>query len=112
MIAGIQKEGKVSDRVVDHKSISLQLVPSEITVELIKKAIGRKKKKQKKKSVFKTNLPDNNAKAYGYLIDGFPRNITQAEMFEKGICKAKTILNLEGWPQTAITQSRSIQSSG
>ena len=62
-IAEIQKEGK--------------LVPSEITVELIRKAI------------------EADLSAPGYLIDGFPRNITQADMFEEGICRARAILNLD-----------------
>ena len=62
-IAAIQKEGK--------------LVPSEITVELIKKAI------------------EADLAAPGYLIDGFPRNIIQADMFEDSICRAESILNLD-----------------
>merc|ERR1712000_75475 len=71
MIAEIQKEGK--------------LVPSEITVELIKKAI------------------DNDKDAVGFLIDGFPRNIEQAEIFEKGIAMAQAIVNLEA-DETAMTE--------
>jgi UMP-CMP kinase len=39
---------------------------------------------------------DNDKDATGFLIDGFPRNIEQAEIFEKGIAMAKAIINLEG----------------
>lgn len=61
-IAALQAEGK--------------LVPSEITVELIRNAIEEARG------------------APGYLIDGFPRNVTQADMFEDHICRAEAIINL------------------
>jgi adenylate kinase family enzyme len=51
-----------------------QIVPSEVTVELLKNAI--------------TSAKD----AKGFLIDGFPRKFDQAQMFEEGIAKARRVL--------------------
>lgn len=62
-IAKLQAEGK--------------LVPSEITVELLQKAVK------------------GAAGAPGYLIDGFPRNVYQADLFETGFQRASAILNLD-----------------
>lgn len=53
------------------------IVPSEITVELLRTHIS---------------LQPN---PHGYLIDGFPRNLEQAGMFEDGIAKAKGIIFFE-----------------
>eukprot|EP00796_Vickermania_ingenoplastis_P009124 gene9124-6412_t len=50
------------------------IVPSEITVELLRTKIAE----------------DPNPR--GYLLDGFPRKMDQAQMFEEGIAKAKGIL--------------------
>jgi adenylate kinase family enzyme len=73
-IAEIQRQGK--------------LVPSEITVELLRKAIG---------SLFPhccvllfnicrlAPCVEANPDAPGFLIDGFPRNVTQSDMFENGV---------------------------
>ena len=44
------------------------LVPVEVTLELLKKAMKQGKKKAK-----------------GYLIDGFPRAVDQAQAFEKKV---------------------------
>eukprot|EP00759_Apiculatamorpha_spiralis_P012021 PhF_6_TR19114/c0_g1_i1/m.28120/K13800/CMPK1, UMPK; UMP-CMP kinase len=51
-----------------------QIVPSEITMRLLADAIGR------------------NPTATGFLIDGFPRKMDQAMMFERDICLARRIL--------------------
>lgn len=53
------------------------IVPSEITVALLKAAI------------------DANPDAVGFLIDGFPRKFDQADMFETGIAKARSVIYLE-----------------
>lgn len=53
------------------------IVPSEITVELLKQAMDR--------------ATIANPATKGFLIDGFPRKFDQAEMFETGIAKAKHI---------------------
>jgi adenylate kinase len=50
------------------------IVPSEITVELLRQAIADK------------------PNPIGYVIDGFPRKEDQARMFEEGIAKARGIL--------------------
>jgi adenylate kinase family enzyme len=52
-------------------------VPSEITIELIKKAI------------------DANPRCKFFLIDGFPRNIEQGDMFERDIVPCRFLLNLD-----------------
>ena len=44
-----------------------ELVPAETTVALLKKAI------------------DSNPDAKGFLVDGFPRKIDQAELFEQEV---------------------------
>jgi adenylate kinase len=51
------------------------IVPSEITVALLRNAIA-----------------DAGANQTGYLIDGFPRKLDQAQMFEDGIAKARGVL--------------------
>ena len=53
------------------------IVPSEITVALLKAAI------------------DANPEAVGFLIDGFPRKFDQADMFETGIAKARSVIYLD-----------------
>uniref|UniRef100_A0A7S1MAY1 Adenylate kinase active site lid domain-containing protein n=1 Tax=Neobodo designis TaxID=312471 RepID=A0A7S1MAY1_NEODS len=51
------------------------IVPSEITVELLRNAIAEAGSGQT-----------------GFLIDGFPRKLDQAQMFEDGIAKARGIV--------------------
>jgi adenylate kinase family enzyme len=50
------------------------IVPSEVTVSLLHKAINEA------------------GDATGFLVDGFPRKLDQAQMFEDGIAKARGIL--------------------
>lgn len=59
-----------------------EIVPSEVTVALLADAIQKH--------------PASN----GYLIDGFPRKLDQARMFEEGIAKAKGILYFDCTEQT------------
>lgn len=54
-----------------------QIVPSEITVELLQARIS------------------SQPNPHGYLLDGFPRNVEQAGMFEDGIANAKGIFFLD-----------------
>jgi len=63
MIEGLMKQGKI--------------VPSEITIELMKKKM------------------DENPKCKFFIIDGFPRNIEQGDMFERDIVPCKFLLNLD-----------------
>ena len=52
------------------------IVPSEITVELLRNAI----------------VEASGSTQTGFLIDGFPRKLDQAQMFEDGIAKARGIV--------------------
>lgn len=54
-----------------------EIVPSEITVSLLKARIA------------------NQPNPHGYLLDGFPRKMDQAIMFEEQVAKAKGILFFE-----------------
>ena len=54
-----------------------QIVPSEVTVAMLREAI--------------VAAPD----AAGFIIDGFPRKLDQAQMFEDGITEAKGIVYLD-----------------
>jgi len=54
-----------------------QIVPSEITMRLLTNALSLS--------------PD----AKGFLIDGFPRKLDQAEMFERDICTARRVVYFE-----------------
>ena len=45
-----------------------ELVPAEVTVNLLKKAI------------------DSNSNTHGFLIDGFPRKLDQAHIFDQTVC--------------------------
>ncbi|KAG0577709.1 hypothetical protein M758_5G168400 [Ceratodon purpureus] len=56
-----------------------KLVPVDVTLRLIKKAMKEGKM--------------NNAK--GFLVDGFPRAVDQAEMFEKKVGRPRLVLFLE-----------------
>ncbi|KAG0629406.1 hypothetical protein M758_1G101400 [Ceratodon purpureus] len=55
-----------------------KLVPVEVTLELIKKAMTEGKKTAK-----------------GFLIDGFPRAVDQAELFEKKVGRPRLVVFLE-----------------
>lgn len=51
-----------------------QIIPSEVTVELLRSRIVE------------------NPNPRGFLLDGFPRKMDQAQMFEESIAKARSIL--------------------
>jgi len=69
---GTEKGGMIEDLMKNGK-----LVPSEITVQLLKETI------------------ESNKDATGILIDGFPRNLEQAKLFEKEVGEAQFILAFE-----------------
>ncbi|ESL09243.1 adenylate kinase [Trypanosoma rangeli SC58] len=72
------------------------IVPSEITVELLSNAIA------------------NHPNQCGYVIDGFPRKMDQALMFEEGIAPAKGIFYFDCSEETMVArvQQRAKEGSG
>ncbi|RNF07188.1 adenylate kinase [Trypanosoma rangeli] len=72
------------------------IVPSEITVELLSNAIA------------------NHPNQRGYIIDGFPRKMDQALMFEEGIAPAKGIFYFDCSEETmaARVEHRAKEGSG
>ncbi|XP_047987825.1 adenylate kinase isoenzyme 1-like [Leguminivora glycinivorella] len=60
-----------------------ELVPNDVVLGLVKQAIEK-----------------NKATSKGFLIDGYPREKSQGEAFEKTIAPASTILYFEAAPET------------
>jgi len=71
------KKGSEKGAMIEDLMKNGKLVSSEITVQLLKEAI------------------ESNKSANGILIDGFPRNLEQAKLFEKEVGEAKFILSLD-----------------
>jgi UMP-CMP kinase family protein len=74
----LREEGKKESELGDMiRSVlaKCEIVPSEVTVSLLRNAIANAGEGQT-----------------GFLIDGFPRKLDQAQMFEDGIAKARGIL--------------------
>ncbi|XP_064479764.1 myosin heavy chain, clone 203-like isoform X2 [Ornithodoros turicata] len=64
-----------------------ELVPLEYVLYLLKEAIKSKLETSK-----------------GYLIDGYPRNVDQAERFENEVCKCTNLLYFEAKDETMISR--------
>ncbi|XP_063375825.1 adenylate kinase isoenzyme 1-like [Cydia fagiglandana] len=60
-----------------------ELVPNEVVLQLLKEAIEK-----------------NKANSKGFLIDGYPREKSQGEEFEKAIGPASAIIYFEATPET------------
>ncbi|XP_063358838.1 adenylate kinase isoenzyme 1-like [Cydia amplana] len=71
--------GKRIAKIIKHG----ELVPNEVVLRLLKEAIDR-----------------NKANSKGFLIDGYPREKSQGEEFEKAISPANTIIYFEATPDT------------
>lgn len=80
---------ELTDNAIEVKNILLngQVVPAEIVIPLLKDSI--------------INCPSNNI-----LIDGFPRNLNQAKLFEEIVCHPSIILYLDVNQSIALDRLR------
>ncbi|KAK7464269.1 bifunctional uridylate/adenylate kinase [Stygiomarasmius scandens] len=79
------REGSEFGQLIQNCIKEGSLVPVEVTVNLLKNAMAAALKEKREGDGWK----DGKGR---FLVDGFPRQMDQAEMFEKEVCKPSLVL--------------------